>query len=57
MTDRYGKNTLDEIIQYLSSENSNAERVIKNKIEKQNLEIIELEKRKPQNLRIQLKIY
>lgn len=44
MTDRYGKNTLDEIIQYLSSENSNAERVIKNKIEKQNLEIIELEK-------------
>lgn len=46
LTDRYGKNTLDEIIQYLSSENSNAERVIKNKIEKQNLEIIELEKKK-----------
>ena len=46
MTDRYGKNTLDEIIQYLSSENSNAERVIKNKIEKQNLEIIDLEKKK-----------
>ena len=46
LTDRYGRNTLDEIIQYLSSENSDAERVIKDKIEKQNIAIIELEKKK-----------